>query len=463
MKAHSTIKPREPWLMVRHELSGGRRVVLMALSFVTPVVLWCVLTYVPWFHRDVKLQIAAAQRRDASLANFTAGDRVAKDYFADYAAEVRQMNEAILTSEADATPRGGRRANTLRLRQLQPLAVSNGWLPEGATAGTQTDELLLAIWGDLAEGRRVAAAPPLTDENMRIITHNWTLMNAEAGQPPSLPDSPLLHLVPQGVSASPVFLPSPGECIRAAMRDFTTRPGNGEPMMHERLFMSLRVVFGGFLMACAIGVPLGLLCGSYDLFAKLTEPFTDFFRYMPAPTFSLLLVAAFGVEQAPKTALVFIGTFPHMVLMLANTTRLLDRSLLEAAQTLGASRKLLLTRVVIPGIMPKLYSDLRVLLGWAWTWLVIAELIGTKTGLTAFIDTQGGRRNFDRVFPVIIMIGVIGFLTDQVLQMLARRLFPWEYTQGKRGFFATLAQLRRRPARTTTAPTALGAAHAATA
>jgi NitT/TauT family transport system permease protein len=80
---------------------------------------------------------------------------------------------------------------------------------------------------------------------------------------------------------------------------------------------------------------------------------------------------------------------------------------------------------VVPGILPDLYNDLRILLGWAWTWLVIAELIGVKTGLTEFIETQGRFRNFDRVFPVIILIGVIGFTTDQLLAWLRGVLFPW--------------------------------------
>ena len=85
----------------------------------------------------------------------------------------------------------------------------------------------------------------------------------------------------------------------------------------------------------------------------------------------------------------------------------------------------MLTRVVIPGILPNLYNDLRILLGWAWTWLVIAELIGVKSGLTEFIETQGRFRNFDRVFPVIILIGVTGFVTDQILSWLHGIIFPW--------------------------------------
>ena len=167
------------------------------------------------------------------------------------------------------------------------------------------------------------------------------------------------------------------------------------------------------------------MAGTYSLFSKLLEPFIDFFRYMPAPAFSTLLVAIFSAHDAPKIALVFIGTFFQMVLVISKTTRQLDHSLLESAQTLGAKPRQLFTHVVIPGILPDLYNDLRILLGWSWTWLVIAELIGVKTGLTEFIETQGRWRNFDAVFPVIIMIGLIGFFTDQFLAWFRGILFPY--------------------------------------
>ena len=187
----------------------------------------------------------------------------------------------------------------------------------------------------------------------------------------------------------------------------------------------MRIIFLGFLCSIIIGLPLGIIAGTWDFFARLIEPFVDFFRYMPAPAFATLLMASFGVEDGPKIALVFLGTFFQCVLMVSNTTRQLEPALLEAAQTLGANNKQLVTRVIWPGILPNLYNDFRILLGWSWTWLVIAELIGTKTGLTEFIDTQGRYRNFDRVFPVIIFIGMIGFTTDQILSWLRRFLFPW--------------------------------------
>jgi NitT/TauT family transport system permease protein len=231
----------------------------------------------------------------------------------------------------------------------------------------------------------------------------------------------------RGVPANPVFLPAPHEVALALVQGFREPPQNhSDSWLHERIAESLRVIFWGFFWASVAGLPLGVLCGSFMLFSRLTEPFVDFIRYMPAPAFGTLLVAVLGTQEAPKVAVIFVGTFFQMVLVLANTTRQMDPALLEAAQTLGADNRRLLTRVVVPGVLPRLYVDMRILLGWAWTYLIVAELIGEKSGITAYIQQQGRYFNFDKVYAGIILIGLLGLLTDQVLQALGRRLFPWE-------------------------------------
>jgi NitT/TauT family transport system permease protein len=200
----------------------------------------------------------------------------------------------------------------------------------------------------------------------------------------------------------------------------------GKPWLHESLWHSLQIIFWGFTAAAILGVPIGILCGTFDFFAKLTEPFVDFIRYMPAPAFGALMVAVCGINDGPKIAIIFIGTFFQMVLVVANTTRLTDRALLEAAQTLGAKGRHLVLNVVLPGILPNLYNDMRILLGWAWTYLIVAELIGASSGISYFINQQGKYRNYDNVFAGIILIGLIGLITDQVLAILGRVLFPWQ-------------------------------------
>jgi NitT/TauT family transport system permease protein len=232
---------------------------------------------------------------------------------------------------------------------------------------------------------------------------------------------------PEGVPANPIYLPAPHQVAQAFYTAFITEPKRrSEQWLHESLWESIQVIFWGFVLSSLFGVPLGILAGTYDLMSRLSEPFIEFFRYLPAPAFGALAVAILGIHHAPKIAIIFIGTFFQQVLVIANTTRKLDPALLEAAQTLGARRLSLLFRVVIPGIITDLYKDMRILLGWAWTYLIVAELIGTSSGITWFITQQARYKNFDNVFAAIMMIGIIGLTTDLILAWLGRRMFPWQ-------------------------------------
>lgn len=239
---------------------------------------------------------------------------------------------------------------------------------------------------------------------------------------------------PVGQPANPVYLPAPHEVAQALYTAFATEPRRrSEQWLHESLWHSITIIFWGFVYSCLLGIPLGILCGAYSAMSRLNEPFVEFVRYFPAPAFGALAVAILGIHDAPKVAIIFIGTFFQMVLVVANTTRQFDMRYIEAAMTLGANRIRLLFSVVLPGILPKLYRDLRILLGWAWTYLIVAELIGTSSGITWFITQQARYKNFENVFAAIIVIGLIGLLSDVLLARLGRRFFPWEPSEVERG------------------------------
>lgn len=232
---------------------------------------------------------------------------------------------------------------------------------------------------------------------------------------------------PEGILSNPIFLPAPHAVAVSFYKAFTTEPRrSGEPWLHESLLTSIRVIFWGFFLSSLIGVPLGIFCGTYRWVQHLFEPFIEFFRYLPAPAFGALAVAVLGIHQAPKIAIIFIGTFFQQVLVISATTQRLDRSLVEAAQTLGTRGGKLLTRVVIPGILPDLYRDMRILLGWAWTYLIVSEVVGTSTGITWFINQQAKYRIYDNVYAAIFMIGIIGLVTDMILAWIGHQLFPWK-------------------------------------
>jgi NitT/TauT family transport system permease protein len=249
---------------------------------------------------------------------------------------------------------------------------------------------------------------------------------------------------PQGYRVNPVYLPAPHEVMQAFYTAFTTPPRlPNEPWLHESLGHSIRTIFFGFLISSMIGVPLGILCGTYRFFARLQEPFIEFFRYLPAPAFGALCVAILGIDDGPKIAIIVIGTFFQQVLVIANTVRKVDPALLEAAQTLGARGLRLVRRVVIPASITDIYTDMRILLGWAWTYLIVAEVVGTMSGITFFINQQARYRNFDNVYAAIMMIGIIGLSTDMALAWLGKALFPWKRKVRKRKPASALAEMEQ--------------------
>ncbi|HEY5895348.1 MAG TPA: ABC transporter permease [Chthoniobacterales bacterium] len=238
---------------------------------------------------------------------------------------------------------------------------------------------------------------------------------------------------PKGYRVNPVYLPAPHEVVKAFYTGFTTPPRlPNEPWLHQSLLHSIYTIFWGFVLSSIVGVPLGILCGTFRFFSRLQEPFIEYFRYLPAPAFGALCVAILGINDGPKIAIIVIGTFFQQVLVIANTVRKVDPSLIEAAQTLGSKGWNLVRRVVIPASITEIYTDMRILLGWAWTYLIVAEVVGTMSGITFFINQQARYRNFDNVFAAIAMIGIIGFTSDLLLAWIGKLIFPWKRKRGAR-------------------------------
>ena len=238
--------------------------------------------------------------------------------------------------------------------------------------------------------------------------------------------------LPVGQPSNPVYLPAPHEVAQALYTSFITPPAQKDGLwLHQSLWQSIQVIFWGFLISSLIGVPLGVLCGTYTAISRLFEPFIEFFRYLPAPAFGALAVAILGIYGGPKIAVIVIGTLFQQVLIIANTTRKLDYALIEAATTLGTNKLKLLRHVILPGVMPELYRDQRILLGWAWTYLIVAELIGTSSGITWFITQQARYEHFENVYAAIFMIGLIGLGSDLFLAWLGKGLFPWDKSGNK--------------------------------
>ncbi|MCA7012416.1 ABC transporter permease [Dickeya dadantii] len=189
--------------------------------------------------------------------------------------------------------------------------------------------------------------------------------------------------------------------------------------------MTVMRVVAGFLLAALIGVPLGILMGAYKLVEAFFEPFVSFCRYLPASAFVPLLILWAGIGEMQKILVIFIGSFFQIVLMVAVSVGAARRDLVEAAYTLGCSNRSVVTRVLIPGAAPDIAELLRLVLGWAWTYVIVAELIGASSGIGHMIVDSQALLNTGQIIFGIIVIGVIGLLSDFLFKAANRRLFAW--------------------------------------
>ena len=184
-------------------------------------------------------------------------------------------------------------------------------------------------------------------------------------------------------------------------------------------------VVGGFVLASIVAVPLGIAMGAYKPIEAFFEPFVSFARYLPASAFIPLLILWAGIGETQKLLVIFIGSFFQIVLMVAVTVGATRRDLVEAAYTLGADARGIVRRVLLPSSAPAIAETLRLVLGWAWTYVIVAELIGASSGIGHMITDSQALLNTGQIIFGIIVIGVIGLISDFAFKWGNQRLFRW--------------------------------------
>lgn len=181
----------------------------------------------------------------------------------------------------------------------------------------------------------------------------------------------------------------------------------------------------GFLIATALAIPIGVLIGTYRLAEAFIEPFVDFVRYMPVVGFVPLTIVWLGVDDAQKFAIVFIGTFFQEVLLIMDNTKRVPMELVNIGRTLGLRERWILVRIVVPSAAPLIWDTLRISLGWAWTWVVLAELVAATSGLGYRITIAQRYFNIDTIIGYLIVLGILGLITDQSMKAVGRTVFRW--------------------------------------
>jgi len=192
----------------------------------------------------------------------------------------------------------------------------------------------------------------------------------------------------------------------------------------------LRVV-GSFAGACLVAVPLGILMGTFAAAESFFNPFVSAWRYLPAPAFIPILLMWLGTGEGPKLALLFIGVVFFLITLVMDYTRQVRIELIETSLTLGASEKQVLWTVIVPAVMPNVVVAMRQMLAVSWTYLVIAEIVASTTGIGAMMMRARRFLHTDEFLAGILVIGILGLLFDVLFRWLHRWFFGYLHNNAR--------------------------------
>lgn len=221
-----------------------------------------------------------------------------------------------------------------------------------------------------------------------------------------------------GKMVDPLFLPTPTATLQASLQLFSSG-------FWTDIGMTVFRVMTGFIIAAVVAIPLGVLIGTYAPISAFFEPVFSFVRYMPASAFIPLFIFWIGIGESEKVAIIILGSLPQLVLMTATNIRNVHSSLIEVSYTLGTNRKNVLWKVILPKAMPDITDTLRIVLGWAWTYVIVAEMVGASSGIGFKILQAQRTVDVGKIFVGILILGLIGLIIDNLLLFLNKKLYPW--------------------------------------
>lgn len=219
---------------------------------------------------------------------------------------------------------------------------------------------------------------------------------------------------------SPLLFPSLAKIFDQLVYFFS------RPAMLGEALVSLERALGGFALAAALGIALGVVMGRSRLAAALLDPLFSGTYAVPKLALFPIFIFVFGLGSLSKVALVFLECLYPMVIITAQGARHVPRALLWSAQNMGASRWTTLRRVVLPATMPYVFAALRVALPVALIVVVITEMISSVDGLGYLISYSLSSLKTDRILALVVVISALGLALDRGLLALRDRLVYWE-------------------------------------
>ncbi|MCW5707522.1 ABC transporter permease subunit [Shinella sp.] len=222
---------------------------------------------------------------------------------------------------------------------------------------------------------------------------------------------------------SPVFLPSPRQVVLALYNLVVT--GFVDATLAEHVGASLYRIFGALIASILIGIPAGIAIGTSRLGRGILDPIVEFLRPLPPLAYLPLIIIWVGIGEASKITVIALSMLPSIILSTSAGVRGVSKDHVNAARSLGASRRQVLREVVLPSAVPSILTGVRIALGAGWTTLVAAELVAATSGIGFMIQSAAQFLVTDIVIAGIVVIALIAILLEYVARQIERRLVPW--------------------------------------
>ena len=222
---------------------------------------------------------------------------------------------------------------------------------------------------------------------------------------------------------SPVILPSPSEVIRSFPSLLNDRA------LVESIAATLKRVLIGFGLAAVVGVPLGILAGSWRVVEAAGAPLALFGRNLPVAALIPLTILWFGIDETQKVMFIFIACVPFVYSSVAAAIAGVPDRYVETAQTLGATSFQIVGKVLVALAIPDIYNSLRHLFGLAFGYIMLAELINAQHGLGYLLMSSQRRGLSEHIILILMIIGLLAYGIDRVLFWFQRGLFPYRVVE----------------------------------
>jgi NitT/TauT family transport system permease protein len=228
----------------------------------------------------------------------------------------------------------------------------------------------------------------------------------------------------KGALVPPLYLPSPVDVLKGLVQLLVDQG------LLTSVGVSARRISIAFGLCIVVSLPLGVLMGAFESINRLVDPIIAPLRFTPMNAFIPMFIVWLGIEETEKVAFLFFATVVFLLPVVVDAIRSVPEEMVQTAQTLGATKWQVVRTVLVPAALPQIFDSFRVMNGIAWGYILLAEMVNASSGIGKLFDSAWRANHTEHIFGLILVVGVIGLLSDLIIRGINRALFRWREIDG---------------------------------